>query len=82
MHIITFVLSFSGSDSNYFDLAQTLRQSITEMKIKIDSQLRRLATLKDRVKDQVVEMQRLEVRRPTENKNKCIYIHFTGHLAN
>lgn len=32
------------------------------MKIKIDSQLRTLAALKDRVKDQVAQMQRLEVR--------------------
>lgn len=32
------------------------------MKIKIDAQLRALAALKDRVRDQVSEMQRLEVR--------------------
>ena len=32
------------------------------MKIKIDRQLRLLGALKDRVKDQVAEMQRLEVR--------------------
>lgn len=32
------------------------------MKIKIDSQLKTLAALKDRVRDQVMEMQRLEVR--------------------
>lgn len=31
------------------------------MKIKIDAQLRTLAALKDRVRDQVTEMQRLEV---------------------
>ncbi|KAL7374978.1 hypothetical protein ABVT39_010008 [Epinephelus coioides] len=48
-------------DNNYFDLAQSLRQRITDMKIKIDRQLSVLAALKDRVKDQVVEMQRLEV---------------------
>ncbi|KAA8592030.1 hypothetical protein FQN60_017404 [Etheostoma spectabile] len=40
---------------------QTLRQRITDMKIKIDRQLRILGALKDRVKDQVVDMQRLEV---------------------
>ncbi|XP_028998792.1 fibrinogen alpha chain-like [Betta splendens] len=51
----------AGNDNSYYDLAQNLRQSITNMKIKIDSQLRRLSLLKDRVKDQVVEIQRLEV---------------------
>ncbi|XP_035005366.2 fibrinogen alpha chain isoform X2 [Hippoglossus stenolepis] len=51
----------SGHGSNYYDLAQSLRQRINEMKIKIDRQLRLLGALKDRVKDQVVEMQRLEV---------------------
>lgn len=51
----------AGHNTNYYDLAQNLRQRITDMKIKIDRQLRILAALKDRVKDQVVEMQRLEV---------------------
>ncbi|XP_060922662.1 fibrinogen alpha chain [Limanda limanda] len=51
----------SGHDSSYHNLAQGLRQRITEMKVKIDRQLRLLGALKDRVKDQVVEMQRLEV---------------------
>uniref|UniRef100_A0A671UFC9 Fibrinogen alpha chain n=1 Tax=Sparus aurata TaxID=8175 RepID=A0A671UFC9_SPAAU len=51
----------AGHNNNYYDLAQNLRQRITDMKIKIDRQLRILAALKDRVKDQVVEMQRLEV---------------------
>ncbi|XP_031158490.1 fibrinogen alpha chain isoform X2 [Sander lucioperca] len=51
----------SDNDNSYFNLAQSLRQRISEMKIKIDRQLRILAALKDRVKDQVVEMQRLEV---------------------
>ncbi|XP_070849953.1 fibrinogen alpha chain [Chaetodon trifascialis] len=51
----------SGNDNSFYDLAQSLRQRITDMKIKIDRQLRILAALKDRVKDQVVEMQRLEV---------------------
>lgn len=49
------------------------------MKIKIDAQLRTLAALKDRVRDQVTEMQRLEVRlRLTPNPNregkKCIFL--------
>lgn len=45
------------------------------MKIKIDRQLRILAALKDRVKDQVVEMQRLEVHRYDDDKDMftCIY---------
>lgn len=54
-------LSPPGSNTNYYDLAQTLRQRITDMKIKIDRQMRVLVALKDRVKDQVTEMQRLEV---------------------
>lgn len=46
------------------------------MKIKIDSQLKTLAALKDRVRDQVVDMQRLEVR-------LCLkfWIHFQGDLV-
>ncbi|XP_053199612.1 fibrinogen alpha chain [Scomber japonicus] len=51
----------SGNDNSYFDLAQNLRQRIIDMKIKIDRQLRVLGALKERVRDQVVEMQRLEV---------------------
>ncbi|KAI3375880.1 hypothetical protein L3Q82_003758 [Scortum barcoo] len=51
----------AAGDTNYYDLAQNLRQRITDMKIKIDRQLRILAALKDRVKDQVIEMQKLEV---------------------
>uniref|UniRef100_A0A665TE02 Fibrinogen alpha/beta/gamma chain coiled coil domain-containing protein n=1 Tax=Echeneis naucrates TaxID=173247 RepID=A0A665TE02_ECHNA len=51
----------SGNDNNYYDLAQNLRQRITDMKVKIDRQLRILAALKDRVKQQVVDMERLEV---------------------
>uniref|UniRef100_A0A667YTS2 Fibrinogen alpha chain n=1 Tax=Myripristis murdjan TaxID=586833 RepID=A0A667YTS2_9TELE len=51
----------SNNDNTYYNLAQSLRQRIVEMKIKIDRQLRLLAAMKDRVKDQVMEMQRLEV---------------------
>ncbi|KAJ4921138.1 hypothetical protein JOQ06_024722 [Pogonophryne albipinna] len=51
----------SGNDNSYFDLAQSLRTRITEMKIRIDRQLRVLAALKQRVKDQVDDMQRLEI---------------------
>uniref|UniRef100_A0A3Q1F3U9 Fibrinogen alpha chain n=1 Tax=Acanthochromis polyacanthus TaxID=80966 RepID=A0A3Q1F3U9_9TELE len=51
----------SGNNNNYYGLALNLRQRITNMKIKIDTQIRLLAALKDRVKDQVIEMQRLEV---------------------
>lgn len=60
-------MSLSGYSNNYFDLAQSLRQRIVNMKIKIDRQLGVLAALKERVKDQVVEMQRLEVRRGNSN---------------
>lgn len=38
------------------------------MKIKIDRQLGILAALKERVKDQVAEMQRLEVRTSTQRE--------------
>uniref|UniRef100_A0A672YL76 Fibrinogen alpha chain n=1 Tax=Sphaeramia orbicularis TaxID=375764 RepID=A0A672YL76_9TELE len=51
----------AGNDNNYFDLAQNLRRRITEMKIKIDGQLRVLAALKDKVRDQVADMKKLEV---------------------
>ncbi|XP_072314907.1 fibrinogen alpha chain [Eucyclogobius newberryi] len=51
----------SGNDNNYLDVAQTLRQRITDMKIKIDQQLQVLGALKERVRDQVADMQRLEV---------------------
>ncbi|KAM9836312.1 fibrinogen alpha chain [Aulostomus maculatus] len=51
----------ADGDTKYSDLAMTLRQRIVDMKIKIDRQLRILQALKDRVKDQVAEMQKLEV---------------------
>uniref|UniRef100_A0A3B5LDH1 Fibrinogen alpha/beta/gamma chain coiled coil domain-containing protein n=1 Tax=Xiphophorus couchianus TaxID=32473 RepID=A0A3B5LDH1_9TELE len=51
----------SGNDNMYYNLAQTLRQRITEMKVRIDRQHKALAALKARVKDQVVEMQKLEI---------------------
>ena len=58
------------NSNKYYTLAQNLRQSISDMKIKIDLQLRTLAALKDRVRDQVTEMQKLEVRlRLTPNPN-------------
>uniref|UniRef100_G3Q4A9 Fibrinogen alpha chain n=1 Tax=Gasterosteus aculeatus TaxID=69293 RepID=G3Q4A9_GASAC len=53
--------SDAGNDNSYYDLAQGLRQRISDMKIKIDRQLSILRALKQRVGDQVVEMQRLEV---------------------
>ncbi|XP_037335793.2 fibrinogen alpha chain-like [Pungitius pungitius] len=53
--------SDAGNDNSYYDLAQSLRQRISDMKIKIDRQLSILRALKQRVGDQVVEMQRLEV---------------------
>lgn len=51
----------SGNDNRYATLAEQLRQRITDIKIKIDRQLRLLDALKSQVKDQVVVIQRLEV---------------------
>ncbi|XP_015226361.1 PREDICTED: fibrinogen alpha chain-like [Cyprinodon variegatus] len=51
----------SGNDNLYYDLAQNLRQRITEMKVRIDTQQKTLAALRDRVKDQVAEMLKIEV---------------------
>ncbi len=51
----------SGNDNRYTTLAEQLRQRITDIKIKIDRQLRLLDALKLQVKDQVVVIQRLEV---------------------
>lgn len=50
-----------GNDNLYYDLAQNLRQRITEMKVRIDTQQKTLAALRDRVKDQVAEMLKIEV---------------------
>ncbi|XP_051920180.1 fibrinogen alpha chain-like [Hippocampus zosterae] len=51
----------SGQDDRYYNLAQSLRQRISDMKVKIDQQLRLLPALRDRVIDQVAQMQKLEV---------------------
>ncbi|XP_030631846.1 fibrinogen alpha chain [Chanos chanos] len=51
----------AGQDSSYLSVADQLRQRITEMKIKIDRQLKLLDALKNEVKKQVIAMQRLEV---------------------
>uniref|UniRef100_A0A3P9LK56 Fibrinogen alpha chain n=1 Tax=Oryzias latipes TaxID=8090 RepID=A0A3P9LK56_ORYLA len=51
----------AGHDNKYFELAQSLRQRITEIKIRIDRQMKVMAALKGRIRDQVTEMQRLEV---------------------
>ncbi|TRY84907.1 hypothetical protein DNTS_002026 [Danionella cerebrum] len=53
--------SSSGNDNRYLSLAEQLRQRITDIKIKIDSQLRLLKALKSQVKDQVGVMEWLEV---------------------
>ncbi|XP_016105826.1 fibrinogen alpha chain-like [Sinocyclocheilus grahami] len=53
--------SSAGNDNRYTTLAEQLRQRITDIKIKIDRQLRLLDALKSQVKDQVVVIQRLEV---------------------
>ncbi|KAL0970678.1 hypothetical protein UPYG_G00245600 [Umbra pygmaea] len=55
------LLNNAGNDNNFYEVAERLRQRIVELKIKIDRQLRTLNALKTRVRDQVVEMQRLEV---------------------
>ncbi|KAM9827534.1 fibrinogen alpha chain [Neosynchiropus ocellatus] len=51
----------ADGDTNYLGLAQSLRQRITSMKLHIDRQLKILAALKDKVKDQVDDMRKLEV---------------------
>ncbi|XP_054609345.1 fibrinogen alpha chain [Dunckerocampus dactyliophorus] len=51
----------TGHDDRYYNLAQNLRQRISEMKVKIDRQLRVLGALRDRVADQAAAMQKLEV---------------------
>ncbi|XP_048092977.1 fibrinogen alpha chain-like [Alosa alosa] len=51
----------SGDDNKYMSLAESLRKRIVEVKIKIERQLRILEALKTRVREQVIEMQRLEV---------------------
>lgn len=43
------------------------------MKIKIDKQMTVLAALRDQVKDQVTEMQRLEVYQASTVKNTCLH---------
>uniref|UniRef100_A0AAY4CX40 Fibrinogen C-terminal domain-containing protein n=1 Tax=Denticeps clupeoides TaxID=299321 RepID=A0AAY4CX40_9TELE len=53
--------SDAGNDNKYMTLAEQLRQRIVEIKMKIDRQLRLLQSLKARVKEQIIEMQRLEV---------------------
>ncbi|XP_051559263.1 fibrinogen alpha chain-like [Myxocyprinus asiaticus] len=53
--------SDAGNDNRYASLAEQLRQRISEIKIKIDRQLRLLEALKTQVKNQVVVMKRLEV---------------------
>ncbi|KAL4618126.1 fibrinogen alpha chain [Arapaima gigas] len=51
----------TGNDNRFMSLADQLRQRIVNIKIKIDRQLKLLEALRNRVKNQVKEMQRLEV---------------------
>ncbi|XP_077598164.1 fibrinogen alpha chain [Stigmatopora nigra] len=51
----------SGQDERYHNLALNLRQRISDMKVKIDRQLKILAELRQRLTDQVGDMQKLEV---------------------
>ncbi|KAJ8008508.1 hypothetical protein DPEC_G00105610 [Dallia pectoralis] len=53
--------STAGNDNKYYEVSVSLRQRIKDIKLRIDRQLRVLNALKTRVKDQVIEMQRLEV---------------------
>lgn len=53
--------STSGGDSSYYDLSQKLRRRIVDMKIKIDRQLIRMSTMKDQIRAQVTDIQRMEV---------------------
>ncbi|XP_036814250.1 uncharacterized protein LOC110536442 isoform X2 [Oncorhynchus mykiss] len=53
--------SNAGNDNSFYDLAEHLRHRIIDIKIKIERQLRILNALKTSIKDQVIEMQRLEV---------------------
>lgn len=66
LSMLTIPLSLSsvptGNDHSFYDLAERLRQRIVDIKIKIERQLRILNALKTSVKDQVIEMQRMEVR--------------------
>ena len=50
-----------GGDNSYYDLSQKLRQRIIDMKIKIDRQVALMTTMKEQIKAQVDEMQRMEV---------------------
>ncbi|KAK6322988.1 hypothetical protein J4Q44_G00053270 [Coregonus suidteri] len=52
--------SNAGNDNSFYDLAERLRQRIVDIKIKIDRQLRILNALKTSIKEQVIDMQRLE----------------------
>ncbi|XP_019898827.3 fibrinogen alpha chain [Esox lucius] len=55
------LINTAGNDNKYYEVSESLRQRIVDIKIKIDRQLRILNALKARVRDQVIEMQRLEV---------------------
>ncbi|CAL8241236.1 unnamed protein product [Merluccius merluccius] len=51
----------AGNDNNYYDISQRLRKRIIDIKIKIDQQLRLMYIMKEQIKKQVSEMQRMEV---------------------
>ncbi|XP_033890058.3 fibrinogen alpha chain-like [Acipenser ruthenus] len=55
------LISDSGNDNKYVNLADQLRRRIVDLKLKIDNQLRILIALKDKIREQVDTMQALEV---------------------
>ncbi|KAI5616130.1 fibrinogen alpha chain precursor [Silurus asotus] len=55
------LVSSAGNDNRFTSLAEQLRQRIVELKIKIDRQLRVLEDVKAQIKNQFLDVQRLEV---------------------
>ncbi|KAI5086784.1 fibrinogen alpha chain precursor, partial [Silurus meridionalis] len=55
------LVSNAGNDNRFTSLAEQLRQRIVELKIKIDRQLRVLEAVKAQIKNQFLDVQRLEV---------------------
>ncbi|MBN3287545.1 FIBA protein, partial [Polyodon spathula] len=55
------LISDSGNDNKYVNLADQLRRRIVDLKLKIENHLRILTILKDKIREQVDTMQALEV---------------------
>lgn len=58
---LQFLAHPKGNDNKYISVAESLRQRIVDVKVKIERQLGILEALKARVRQQVIEIQRLEV---------------------